>query len=44
MKALSLLLAVTIFQFIALSQNALAEDPTPGYNTKIPEGLLTPDK
>ena len=24
--------------------NTFAEEPTPGFNTKIPEGLLTPDK
>lgn len=24
--------------------NAFAGEPTPGFNTKIPEGLLTPDK
>ncbi len=23
---------------------AASEEPTPGYNTKIPEGLLSPDK
>ena len=38
------LLAATLFPFLLLSPPALAEDPTPGYNTKIPEGLLTPDK
>ena len=26
-----------------LAGNALAEEPTPGFNTKIPEWVLTPD-
>ena len=38
------LLAAALFPFLLLSPPASAEDPTPGYNTKIPEGLLTPDK
>lgn len=29
---------------IFLAQSVLAEDATPRYNTKIPKGLLTPDK
>ncbi|MGA9442878.1 MAG: hypothetical protein WBV18_05580, partial [Methyloceanibacter sp.] len=38
------LLAATIFPVLLLSSPAFAEEPTLGYNTKIPEGLLTPDK
>ena len=25
------------------SQGAIAQEPTPGFNTKIPESILTPD-
>ncbi|GHB24456.1 hypothetical protein GCM10007094_10630 [Pseudovibrio japonicus] len=33
-----------LFLGTLLAQSVSAEDATPGYNTKIPEGLLTPDK
>jgi hypothetical protein len=29
---------------IALAGNAFAQEPTPGYNNKIPEGIMTPDE
>jgi len=28
---------------IAASKSAIAEEPTPGFNTKIPESIMTPD-
>ena len=28
---------------IATAKSAMAEEPTPGYNTKIPESIMTPD-
>jgi len=38
--------SVPIALFTAISMfvgNAFAEEPTPGFNTKIPESVLTPD-
>jgi hypothetical protein len=43
-KALNLILATTLAHGVAISQQVMAEEPTPGFNTKIPIGLLTPDK
>ncbi|MEM9591693.1 MAG: DUF1254 domain-containing protein [Pseudomonadota bacterium] len=36
--------AAAAFSAACIGSPAWAEEPTPGYNTKIPEGLLTPDK
>ncbi|MGD8529059.1 MAG: DUF1254 domain-containing protein, partial [Methyloceanibacter sp.] len=44
MKSLGCALGAALFSVLMINQPALAEEPTPGYNTKIPEGLLTPDK
>lgn len=39
------LLAISVaLQGVVLSHSLAADEPTPGFNTKIPEGLLTPDK
>jgi hypothetical protein len=44
MKTLGCILGAALFPVIMINSPALAEKPTPGYNIKIPEGLLTPDK
>ena len=36
--------AFTFLSAAMFSATAHAEDPTPGYNTKIPENIMTPDK
>lgn len=41
---IKLLPVLTMLHAIVAGSYAYAADPTPGYNTKIPEGLLTPDK
>lgn len=43
-RAMKFLLAATLFQLTLTAQPVPAQEPTPGYNTRIPEGLLTPDK
>ncbi len=35
--------SIVVIAVIALLGNSFAEDPTPGYNNKIPESILTPD-
>lgn len=40
----TLLLASTLVSGVMLGNPILAGDATPGFNNKIPEGLLTPDK
>ena len=42
-KSICLALAVGIFFFVFFTANSFAER-TPGYNTKIPEYIMTPDK
>ena len=42
MKKLCLCLMVLAITIILVTQ-AIAEEPTPGYNNKIPESILTPD-
>jgi hypothetical protein len=42
-KLLSVLAVAAALQGAVLSQGAVAEDPTPGFNNKIPESILTPD-
>lgn len=39
-----LFLTSTLLAGTLLGPQVQAEEPTPGFNTKIPEGLLTPDK
>ena len=39
-----LFLTSTLLAGTLLGLQIQAEEPTPGFNTKIPEGLLTPDK
>ena len=43
----SLIVVIAAFTFLSAAMfaaTAHAEDPTPGYNTKIPENIMTPDK
>ena len=34
---------LVLLTLIATAKSAPAEDPTPGFNTKIPESIMTPD-
>jgi hypothetical protein len=43
-ELLRVLAVAAALQGVAISQEAIAEEPTPGYNTKIPESIMTPDK
>ena len=43
-KLLQPVLASTALAATLIGEPALAEDPTPGFNNKIPDYLLTPDK
>ena len=38
-----LILGLTVLMSALFSSSACAEEPTPGYNTKIPDWVLTPD-
>ena len=40
-KTVPMALATAIFIFAG---NAFAEEPTPGYNNKIPESIMTPER
>ena len=40
--SIRMLLTPMLLAVLILSADALAEDPTPGYNNKIPESILTP--
>ena len=40
---LRVLAVAAALQGAVLSQEAVAEEPTPGFNNKIPESVLTPD-
>jgi hypothetical protein len=43
-ELLRVLAVAAVLQGVVISQEAIAEEPTPGYNTKIPESIMTPDK
>ncbi len=43
-KFTKVLAVAALLQGAIMVSPAVAEQPTPGYNTKIPEGLLTPNK
>jgi hypothetical protein len=36
--------ALAVLAAALMTPSALAQEPTPGYNTKIPESIMTPDK
>ena len=42
-KLLRVIAVAAALQGAVLSQEAVAEEPTPGFNNKIPESVLTPD-
>ncbi len=43
-ELLRILAVAAALQGAVISQEAIAEEPTPGYNNKIPESIMTPDK
>jgi hypothetical protein len=43
-ELLRVLAVVAALQGVVMSHQAIAQDATPGYNTKIPESIMTPNK
>ena len=42
-ELLRILVVAAALQGAVISQEAIAEEPTPGFNNKIPASVLTPD-